>query len=103
MRSALTNYLGRPNASPDGFVAVHALIRGMVRFVDEGHTYFLDPQQYKDYQSWSRGDNTYVGIGIISQYEANSILVVEVFADSPADKAGIKRRDRITAVDGLPW
>jgi len=45
MRAALTAYLGKPNSSPEGFVAVHALVRGMVRFVDEGHTYFLDSQQ----------------------------------------------------------
>ena len=38
MRAALTAYIGKPNSSPDGFVAVHALVRGMVRFVDEGHT-----------------------------------------------------------------
>ncbi len=56
MRAALTAYIGKPNSSPEGFVAVHALVRGMVRFVDEGHTYFLDPQQYTDYQSWSAGD-----------------------------------------------
>ena len=64
MRTALAAYLDKPNSEPDGFVAAHALVRGMVRFIDEGHTYFLDPQQYRDYQSWSRGDNTYVGFGI---------------------------------------
>src|SRR4051794_364262 len=55
MKDALAGYLAKPNSSPDGFVAAHALVRGMVRFVDEGHTYFLDPQQYKDYQAWTRG------------------------------------------------
>src|SRR5579871_3239503 len=64
MRDALSAYLAQPDTSPEGFTAAYALIRGMVHFVDENHTYFLDPQQYSDYQSWSRGDNTYVGIGI---------------------------------------
>src|SRR5438034_11430592 len=90
MRSALTNYLGRPNASADGFVAAHSLIRGMVRFVDEGHTYFLDPQQYKDYQSWSRGDNTYVGIGISVSTKNSEPRIVEVYDHTPAKQARLQ-------------
>jgi hypothetical protein len=55
----------------------HALVRGMVKFVDEGHTYFLDPQQYDDYQSWSRGDNKYVGIGISVSGRGSDPRIVE--------------------------
>src|SRR6185503_18065009 len=50
-RNALTAYAAGLDANADGFVAAHALVRGMVRFVNEGHTYFLDPQQYQDYQA----------------------------------------------------
>ena len=98
MRGALSAYLGRPGSSPDGFVAAHALIRGMVRFVDEGHTYFLDQQQYKDYQSWSRGDNTYVGIGIsLSSREAEP-RIVEVYDDTPAAQAGLHPGDILVRI-----
>src|SRR5258708_3992356 len=89
MRAALTTYIGKPNSSPDGFVPVHALVRGMVRFVDEGHTYFLDPQQYTDYQSWSRGDNTYVGIGISVSSKNSQPHIVEVYDGTPAQRAGL--------------
>jgi carboxyl-terminal processing protease len=100
LRSALTSYLGRPNANPDGFVAAHALIRGMVRFVDEGHTYFLDPQQYKDYQSWSRGDNTYVGIGISVSTKNSEPRIVEVYDDTPAKLAGLQAGDILVRING---
>jgi carboxyl-terminal processing protease len=100
MRSALTSYLGHPNASPDGFVAAHALIRGMVRFVDEGHTYFLDQQQYKDYQSWSRGDNTYVGIGISVSTRNSEPRIVEVYDDTPAKQAGLQAGDILVRIQG---
>jgi carboxyl-terminal processing protease len=98
MRAALTAYIGKPNSSPEGFVAVHALVRGMVRFVDEGHTYFLDPQQYTDYQSWSRGDNTYVGIGISVSSKNSVPRIVEVYEDTPAQRAGLRAGDLLVRI-----
>jgi carboxyl-terminal processing protease len=98
MRAALTAYVGKPNSSAPGFVAVHALVRGMVRFVDEGHTYFLDPQQYTDYQSWSRGDNTYVGIGISVSSKDSTPRIVEVYEDTPAQRAGLHAGDLLVRI-----
>jgi carboxyl-terminal processing protease len=99
MRGALTAYLGRPNSAPDGFVAAHALVRGMVHFVDEGHTYFLDPQQYRDYQSWSRGDNTYVGIGISVSSRNSEPSIVEVYENTPAERAGLHAGDVLIRIN----
>src|SRR6266851_1990066 len=98
MRAALTAYVAKRNSSPDGFVPVHALVRGMVRFVDEGHTYFLDPQQYTDYQSWSRGDNTYVGIGISVSSKNSVPRIVEVYEDTPAQRAGLRAGDLLVRI-----
>src|SRR6202011_4697958 len=100
MRGALGAYVGRPNGNPDGFVAAHAMIRGMVRFVDEGHTYFLDQQQYKDYQSWSRGDNTYVGIGISVSSRDSTPRIVEVYEETPAAQAGLRAGDILVRIAG---
>src|SRR5260370_39798267 len=100
MRSALTTYLGRPNANADGFVAAHALIRGMVRFVDEGHTYFLDPQQHKDYQSWSRGGNTYLAIGISVSTKNSEPRIVELYDDTPAKQAALQAGDLLMRING---
>jgi carboxyl-terminal processing protease len=107
VRDALANYAAQPRANADGFVAVHAFVRGMVRFVDEGHTYFLDPQQYQDYQSWSRGDNKYVGIGISVSARGSEPRIVEVYEDTPAQQSGLKAGDVILSINrqvvaGLP-
>jgi carboxyl-terminal processing protease len=107
VRDALSAYVAQPRANADGFVAVHAFVRGMVRFVDEGHTYFLDTQQYQDYQSWSRGDNKYVGIGISVSARGSEPRIVEVYEDTPAQRSGLKSGDVILSINrqmvaGLP-
>jgi carboxyl-terminal processing protease len=100
MRDALKAYLAQPGSAQDGFVAAHALIRGMVRFVDEGHTYFLDRQQYSDYQSWSRGDDTYVGIGVSVSGRDGAPRIVEVYEDTPAQRAGLLPGDVLVRING---
>ena len=54
-------------------------------------------------RSLESGNADYVGIGIISSPVDKSVGVVYVFPNSPADQAGIKRRDRITSLDGIPF
>jgi carboxyl-terminal processing protease len=102
MRDALSAYLTKPDSGPDGFTAAHALIRGMVHFVDENHTYFLDAQQYRDYQSWSRGDNTYVGIGISVTSRDSQPRIVEVYEGTPAQQAGLRSGDFLVRIDDRP-
>jgi carboxyl-terminal processing protease len=101
MRQALTTYLAKPNL-PDGLVAGHAVIRGMVRFVNEGHTYFLDPQQYMEYQSWSRGENRYVGIGVSVNTRGPEPRIGEVYENTPAAAAGLRNGDVLLEVGGQP-
>ncbi|HYW87818.1 MAG TPA: S41 family peptidase, partial [Chloroflexota bacterium] len=93
-------YASKLSPGTDGFVAAHAIVRGMVRFVDESHTYFLDPQQYSDYQSWSRGDNKYVGIGISVSARGTEPRIVEVYEDTPAQRAGLRPGDVLLSVNG---
>lgn len=100
MRDALNAYLAEPGSSPDGFIPAHALIRGMVHYLDEGHTYFLDQQQYRDYQAWSRGDNTYVGIGVSVTSRDSQPRIVEVYDGTPAQQAGLQPGDLLVSIDG---
>jgi carboxyl-terminal processing protease len=102
LRGALAAYLAEPNAAPESFVAAHAVIRGMVRFADEGHTYFLDPTQYRNYQSWARGDGAYVGIGISVSTRGAEPRIVEVYDDTPARQAGLQRNDVLLSIAGHP-
>lgn len=42
------------------------------------------------------------GIGLLLDKQADRMVVLEVFADSPASAAGLRKGDAILAVDGVP-
>lgn len=53
-------------------------------------------------ESWYTSlDNDYVGIGAVLENNPDGIKIIEVFRDSPAEKAGLYPGDIITAVDGI--
>ena len=63
-------------------------------------SYYLSAEEYKDYQELAA--NAYVGIGvtITASKEAGGMVIETVTAGGPADEAGIRVGDVITAVDG---
>lgn len=85
---------------PPAFDLSAAAINGMAKFLNEGHTAYLTPQQYQDFLAYLRGDVRYSGIGL--RPKRPGITVAEVFPDSPAARAGIIPGDMILAVDGDP-
>lgn len=79
---------------------IYGAIRGMTQAVgDTGHTDFMTPQERAARNDALAG--SYVGIGVrIEVTEDGRPRVVEVFKESPAEKAGIKDGDVIVTVDG---
>ena len=63
-------------------------------------SYYLSAEEYKDYQELAA--NAYVGIGvtITASKEAGGMVIETVTAGGPADEAGLRVGDVITAVDG---
>ncbi len=95
---AFLGYAAQVPALPSGFVPAYSTIRGMVQFVEEGHTFFMDPQQYQEHLAWSRGDVQYGGIG--ARMKGPELVVTEVFEGSPAEQAGLRAGDVVLLVDG---
>ena len=81
----------------------YGLIADMVVQLNDEHSRFLSPWQAREEYELITGQTNYVGIGILSKPEQYTVLIVYVFPGSPAEQAGLKRRDRITAVDGVPF
>lgn len=69
---------------------------GFLTAVDDSHTYFLDPEQYQ-----SSEGGVYSGIGaLLKKLEDNFYYLGRIYPNSPAEKTGLKRFDRLLEVDG---
>src|SRR2546428_1167735 len=76
-----------------------AAVDGMARSMNECHTYYLAPDRAK---TFNRPPAPVSGIGVtINQAEPNSpIEVIDVIANTPAQKAGVQTGDKIIKVNG---
>ena len=78
---------------------IESAINGMVSSVGDYYTSYSDSDSTSEFLETV--DGTYEGIGCTVGMNADEqIVVVEVFVDGPADKAGLKVGDIITKVDG---
>lgn len=66
------------------------------------HSSFLDPKTYKTLLESISGEFFGIGIIIDNTRKANdkSLLIINTIPQGPADKVGIKERDRIVEIDG---
>jgi carboxyl-terminal processing protease len=81
----------------------YAVTQAMLASLHDSHTYFVPPPQFQDRRRELIGAPGVTGIGIrIASRKDDSgaawIFVEDVLPESPADKAGIKRFDRILQV-----
>jgi carboxyl-terminal processing protease len=85
---------------PDWAQQNHAdwmVLRSMADSLHDGHTSFLTPDEVT-----RSHETSFAGIGVLmSRPQDNQPpLIAEIFPNSPASSSGLKRGDRIVAVDG---
>src|SRR3954466_3898567 len=92
--AVLTRY---PSAKKD--LVERAAVDGMARAMNECHTYYLDPDRAKGF---NKPPAPVSGIGVtINQADPNTpIEVIDVIPNTPAEKAGVKKGDKIIKVNG---
>lgn len=77
-----------------------AALRGMVEGLDDRWSYYLIEEEYAAQNQ--RRTNQYVGIGVTVNYGSEEgLTIVGVTAGGPAEEAGLKIGELITAVDGF--
>ena len=91
----LDNYYGKVDKDELG----DAAIKGMLESLDDPYTNYMDSSTTTTFNDTV--DGSFVGIGVVVQYEENGYnRVIEVYDNSPAKKAGIKEGDYLISVDG---
>lgn len=83
----------------DGKKAVYGAIKGVVRSLDDPYTEFLEPRQATILKENLSG--SFSGIGIEIGIRGNVLTVIAPLADTPADRVGLKAKDRILKIDGV--
>jgi len=82
----------------DGHELIEGALHGMADAVGDPYTYYMDPQEYEEFDLPLSGE--YVGVGMTVEQVGDYVTVVLPFPDSPAERAGLRPRDRIVGVDG---
>ncbi len=80
----------------------YADLSDMIGLLKDDHSRFISPEEAQQEDHMDSGTENYAGIGISSFHSSNSTLILQVFPGSPAEGAGLRRRDRILAIDGNP-
>ncbi len=81
--------------------AAYESVQTMLKSLDDPFTRFLDPEQYRNLQVNTSGELTGVGLQIALNSQTGKLEVVAPIAGSPAEKAGIRPRDRILKIEGV--
>jgi carboxyl-terminal processing protease len=81
--------------------SAYSAIQNMLQSLDDPFTRFLNPEQYRSLQVNTSGELTGVGLQIALNAETGLLEVLAPIAGSPAEKAGIRPRDRILKIEGI--
>ncbi len=84
---------------PEGEDITYAAIRGVLASLDDKHTTFADPEEAAMFNMDMQG--VFEGIGAqVDLAEGGGVELQYLFADQPAEKAGLRVGDVVIAVDG---
>jgi carboxyl-terminal processing protease len=83
----------------DDTTLMQGAIRGMVASLGDKHSSYMDPEEYKQATESLSGE--YQGIGAYVDATGQYLTIVSPMKGSPAESAGLKAGDEITAVDGV--
>lgn len=93
-----TRFVGKEE-TPNKDELYKAAIAGVVNKLNDPYSEYLTTEDLKDFNEDMEGE--YVGVGMAVQKKKGEPLeVTSPFVGSPAEKVGIKIKDKITKVDG---
>jgi carboxyl-terminal processing protease len=82
--------------------AAYSAIRASLKELGDPYTRFLEPAEFEELTNQTSGELSGVGIRLEIDRSTNQLTVVEPLQNSPADKAGIQKGDRILRINDKP-
>jgi len=76
-------------------------LAGMVKALNDPYSRYLPPTQMTEYTKDVDGE--YNGVGVVLSQDVLGFKITQVYANSPAEEAGIKVGDIITAINDVPY
>jgi carboxyl-terminal processing protease len=75
-----------------------AALRGMLESLDP-HSEFMEARDYQELEEEMSSE--FGGIGVQLELRNNRVVVIAPIADTPSDRAGIRRGDELVKIDGV--
>ena len=83
---------------PSETTATAGIINGLLRSNGDRYARYIPPAEFKNWQEETAG--VFGGIGVVLGEKDGTVYVVEVYAGTPAARAGLKSGDYFFGVDG---
>jgi carboxyl-terminal processing protease len=82
----------------------HREMSALVERFDDRHSVFMSPDEVKEDEERQNRSGGFQGIGVVTEVSRDKryLVVLYVYASSPAADAGIRTHDRILTIDGQP-
>ncbi len=77
----------------------NAVLKGYVAGIGDKYAAYMTAEQFAEYTASDGGNAVGIGINVVYSYTQAAIEIIDVYPDSPAEKAGLVKGDFITAVD----
>ncbi len=91
-------YIGEAEISNEEVMA--AVIRGYLSAIGDPYTTYMTASEFESYVTQQNGIAVGIGVDVIYDAEANTVEIVSVWPDSPAEEAGLISGDFLVAVNG---
>ncbi len=86
------------NQPLDDLELMRGAIRGMMGALDDPHSTYMDPEQFRQSNMPLQGG--YEGIGAWVDPDGEYLIIVSPMPGSPAEEAGLEPGDQVIAIDG---
>ena len=94
----IDNYYGDEELSEDKLL--ESALDGLLSSIGDKNTTYLDENTSSNFNITLEGSYQGLGVEIANEVDTGNIIIISIFKDSPADKAGLKPGDRLLKIDG---